>query len=252
MCCSKCIVAYTQRNMEWKKSDVTHCVWWIWNTSILQRSIYYYSISFVCSFFCRVQCLFVSFFVLFRFDSLVLQFPSHLFLAPLYLVFCILPLYAIQCQMKKSVGSKPHAWCMRVCVCVCNVQFAYIALFCFFPLRSSIAKNRNKTMNMVAVLRCDCFAVIIARPVFSRRHQCTVIVNLCNTLSFFQSVAKAIDSIIFHIENDIYPRRIIFTICAPNHEEYTWRKWGKSVFVVSMHFDGIVSLLLMAAGTMRL
>lgn len=35
---------------------------------------------------------------------------------------------------------------------------------------------------------------------------------------WYGKVAKAIDMIVFHIESDIYPRRIIFTACAPNHD----------------------------------
>lgn len=75
------------------------------------------------------------------------------------------------------------------------------------------------------VLCCDWFAVIIARPTF------TVTNTVLVTLIHFQSVAKAIDMIIFHIENNIYLRRIISTACAPNHEESTWRKKNTKKYV---------------------
>lgn len=49
----------------------------------------------------------------------------------------------------------------------------------------------------------------------------TITVTNAVIVAFFQSEAIAIDGITFHIENNIYPHRILFAVCAPNHEEYT-------------------------------
>lgn len=141
------------------KKDVTHCVRCIWNTSILQRSIIIITQFLLCVrfFLSCLQCLLLCF-VPNGFASV--QFPSHLFLAPLRSVFYIRLRYAL-CNVPNGEDDGFKA----PCICAFTVQFAYSVWFSF----CSAAENKNNAMNICVLCGilhlhcCDCFAVIIVR-----------------------------------------------------------------------------------------
>lgn len=149
----------------------------------------------------------------------------------------------MQCQVEKTMGSKPHAFVDSL-----------FDLHTLFGSIFSAAENKNKAMNMCCVLCGTTLRLFCCyhrqTHLHRHRHQHHWVWSSSYTCFMCRSVAIAIDGITFHIENNIYPHRIIFTVCAPNHEGYTWKKWkwkckkrNQSVFVVSMHFDWIVLLL---------